>query len=95
MAEIRFGLPSGKRRLSDLLDSQLRRTPFSGAILLQVIPADKACFRGVGCHNRIHRGTAMRDYRWVPAIVLLMISLRGHLSAQKSTPWRDPSPHTV
>jgi pimeloyl-ACP methyl ester carboxylesterase len=37
----------------------------------------------------------MRDYRWVPVFVLLMISMTGRLSAQQPTPWHDPSPHTV
>ena len=37
----------------------------------------------------------MRDCLSVPTIVLLMISLTGHVSAQESNPWRDPSPHTV
>jgi pimeloyl-ACP methyl ester carboxylesterase len=37
----------------------------------------------------------MSDRRWVPAFVLLLISLPGLLSAQQPAPWHDPSPHTV
>jgi pimeloyl-ACP methyl ester carboxylesterase len=37
----------------------------------------------------------MRDYCRVPANILLMISLTGHLSPQATIPWHDPSPHTV
>src|SRR5580692_10111606 len=36
----------------------------------------------------------MGDYRWVPAFVLLLVSLPARLSAQQSV-WHDPSPHTV
>src|ERR1700694_5401581 len=37
----------------------------------------------------------MCDRRWAAAAVLLLVSLTGRLSAQGSTPWHDPSPHTV
>ena len=37
----------------------------------------------------------MSDRRWVPAFVLLLISLPGLLSAQQLAAWHDPSPHTV
>jgi non-heme chloroperoxidase len=33
--------------------------------------------------------------RWVPAVVLLLVSLAGRLSAQQPAPWRDPSSHIV
>jgi non-heme chloroperoxidase len=37
----------------------------------------------------------MSDRRWVPAFVLLLISLPGLLSAQQPAPWHDPSTHTI
>ena len=37
----------------------------------------------------------MSDRRWLPAFVLLLVSLSWRLSAQQSVPWHDPSPHTV
>lgn len=37
----------------------------------------------------------MTNYPWVPALILLLVSLPVRLSAQEPTPWHDPSPHSV